>query len=187
MVESKKPPPGKPAPSKAPPGDQPKWTVESKAPPGVSRVVSSKSKASPKTAPAGPRVVLEGRSQVRFPAPTPQMDALPLVSTVDEVRACDGQRVQLVGVYRTADVRMARVGQKVLRGHAIIALEDGHAVALLPIWDDDARRPADESMTMQGKTVRVVGTMWLSAPEDPSGGASPTGPCVDDVEALALN
>jgi len=114
------------------------------------------------------------------------MATLPAISTSNDVHSYDGQRVQVIGEYRAADVRMARIGPKVLRGHAIIVLEDESCLAFLPIWDDNARRPADESISMQGKAVRVVGTVWTSAPEDPSGGASPIGPCIDDVEALEL-
>ena len=109
---------------------------------------------------------------------------MPIVRTLDDVARLDGQRVRILGQYRRADVRMARFGSPVYRGHVIVALEDERPVALLPVWQDNARRPLDEVQRLHGQTVAVVGTIWAAAPEDPAGGASPIGPCVDDVEAL---
>ena len=131
-------------------------------------------------------MIAEGRSELRFSALTPEMAELPEVCTIEGVCSLDRQRARVVGVYRTVDARMARIGATVHRGHAIIVLADEHTLSLLPVWDDDARRPLDEAGTLHGRKVQVVGTVWSSAPEDPSGGASPTGPCVDDIEALEL-
>ena len=114
------------------------------------------------------------------------MTELSEVRTMADVLSLDGQRARILGVYRTVDVRMARIGAPVQRGHAIVVLADEQPLSLLPIWDDEARRPLDEAEALHGKTVQVVGTVWTSAAEDPSGGASPTGPCIDDVEALEL-
>jgi hypothetical protein len=111
---------------------------------------------------------------------------VPAVRGRADVSAHDGELARVFGTYREVDVRMRPEGEPRLVGHVAIELADGKRVSLLPVWDDDARRPEAEVARFRGRAVVVVGTVEERAPEDPDGGASPTGPCVWDVKALSL-
>jgi hypothetical protein len=114
------------------------------------------------------------------------MESLPRVTTAAELAARDGDEVLLVGTYVERDVRMKAAPPPVHHGHAAIQLGDGKLVALLPSWDEDAVRPADEAARFAGKQVEVVGTISKRGIADPEGGASLMGPTIDEVRALRL-
>jgi hypothetical protein len=140
----------------------------------------SKQRPPSASAPAPPR------STVTFPEAASGADALPRVTSIDELAARDGAEVRLVGTYVERDVRMKQAPPAVHHGHVAIQLADGKLVSLLPPWDDDARRPVAEVERFAGRQVEVVGTASRRGVADPDGGASLMGPTIDEVRALRL-
>lgn len=132
------------------------------------------------------QVVADGRVTVEFPTSHAGAVALPEVRSLAALAAHDGDRVRIVGTWEALDVRMRPVGGAVYRGHVRVRLADeaSAAVLVMPMWSDEARRSVAEVRRYQGRTVAVVGTAVMRAPEAPDRRATAIGPCLITVEAV---
>ncbi len=140
-----------------------------------------------KKAPPSPESEELSRSELLLPNSYAQGQSLPLINQLEQLNAYDGQQVRLVGKYVESDVRMRPTGTPRYVGHVSIVLSDNTHVSLFPIWDQDARRPKEEIDSFKDQEVEVIGTFYLQAPVDPSGGASPLSPCLTDIKAIYLS
>ena len=111
-------------------------------------------------------------------------NALPLITKWKEAQAHDGKLVRIVGKYIERDVRMKPIGTPRYVGHVSIALADDVRVSLFPVWQREAHRPQAEIHRFKDKEVEVIGIFHHHSPPDPSGGASPLGPCLTEIKAL---
>jgi hypothetical protein len=128
----------------------------------------------------------EGRGHA-LPSDLGAAGALPEVRARAGLEQHDFDEVRLVGRYTEVDVRMKATPPPRHDGHVAIVLSDGAYVSLWPVWHAEARRPRAEIEHLRGHLVVVVGEAHARAPEEPHGGASPLGPCVDDVKAIAIS
>jgi hypothetical protein len=106
--------------------------------------------------------------------------------TRDELRANDGKRVAVTGIYRATRVEMKKQPDKP-KVHA--QLETGAGPLMLGVYyNAEGRRPADELAKLDGKKVRVTGTLNLKTPTQTSAGGVPmatmTEPCLSPVESV---
>ena len=106
--------------------------------------------------------------------------------TRDELRANDGKRVTVVGTYRATRVEMKKQPGKP-NVHAQIDTPGG--VLVLGIYyQAEGRRPAEELARLDGKRVRVVGTINVKPPTQTSPEGIPMAtmiePCVSPVESV---
>lgn len=111
------------------------------------------------------------------------MPDLPVIQTLADVQAHDGQRAVVVGTYEELDVRMRQRPPAVYAGHAKVTLPDGDFLTLEPIWSDAAIR-SEEERALAGKKVRVVGTVHAEAPPPPEPQATLVSPAISPVEQV---
>ena len=140
-----------------------------------------------KKAPSSPESDLSSRSELLLPNSYAQGENLPLINQLEQLNAYDGQQVRLVGKYLESDVRMRPTETPRYVGHVSVVLADDTHVSLFPVWNKDAPRPQEEIDTFKDHEVEVIGTFYLQAPVDPSGGSSPLSPCLTEIKALYLS
>lgn len=105
-----------------------------------------------------------------------------IASTEQELNRLDGQRAEVVGVYRAVErpvkgiVRAPRP-----KDHAMLLLEDGTQVYLEPFESPASQRPASELDQFDGKRVRITGIVWRRMP---ARGESPLAPCIAGISEI---
>lgn len=104
--------------------------------------------------------------------------------TLDEIRAHDGQRVILTGIYNQVDLRMRRKPPAVYAGQVAIRLRDETDVLLESSLSPAVIRSAEERARYDGKRVEVTGVVHSQAPEPSQPVAYIMGPCVSPVEGI---
>jgi hypothetical protein len=110
-------------------------------------------------------------------------------STYDDVKAFDGRRVSLLGVYTPIAVRKGlknKAEDDRARTVAIVASE-ALSVMLEVYYAPLGTRSEDEIARFAGKRVRVVGTLHARTPEQslPEGVAQTMiGPCLTEIESI---
>ncbi len=106
--------------------------------------------------------------------------------TRDELRASDGKRVTVVGVYRATRIELKRQPDKA-KVHAQLETPGGTLV-LGVYYNAEGRRPPEELLRFDGKKVRVVGTINLRPPTQTSPDGIPMAsmiePCISPVESV---
>lgn len=111
-------------------------------------------------------------------------DDVPVVTTSKDIEDNEGELVHVVGMYRLMDVRKRADPPPVYKGHALVELEDGTRVCLMPPWSGDAIRPQEERDQYADQKVVVHGYIVGEAPPDPSGGASIVMPCMARITGV---
>jgi hypothetical protein len=110
----------------------------------------------------------------------------PRITRGSDIAVCDGELVEVRGIYISLDVRRIPRPPAQYIGYVAIRLADDELVLLEPSWYPSARRGDAERKTCEGQTVAVVGTLYAEAPDNPDGGVSIRMPCLADVETVVL-
>lgn len=106
--------------------------------------------------------------------------------TREELRASDGKRVSVVGVYRATRIEMKKQPDKP-KVHAQLETPGGWLV-LGVYYQAEGRRPPDELARLDGKKVKVTGTIRIRPPVQTSPEGIPMAtmlePCISPVESV---
>lgn len=106
--------------------------------------------------------------------------------TRDELRANDGKRVTIEGVYRATRIEMKKQPDKP-KVHAQLETPGGMLVLGI-YYKAEGRRPAEELARLDGKKVRVVGVVKVTPPTQTSPDGIPMAsmiePCISPVESV---
>ena len=104
----------------------------------------------------------------------------------EELRAHDGKRVTVVGVYRATRIEMKPQPHRP-KLHAQLQTPGGMLVLGI-YYQPEGRRPAEELARLDGKKVRVVGTIRVRPPTQTSADGIPMAsmlePCLSPVESV---
>lgn len=110
----------------------------------------------------------------------------PCCATREELRANDGKRVEVVGTYRATRIEMKKQPNKP-PVHAQVETPGGMLV-LGVYYNPEGRRPPEELARLDGKKVRVIGTIRVHPPTQTSPGGVPMAtmvePCLSPVESV---
>jgi len=106
--------------------------------------------------------------------------------TKEELKANDGKRVVLEGVYRATRIEMRKRPDKP-KLHALLET-DGGTLVIGVYYRADGLRPAEELARLDGKRVQVVGVVNMRTPSQTSPDGIPMAsmlePCVSPVERV---
>jgi hypothetical protein len=112
----------------------------------------------------------------------------PVCTTEAELRAHDGERVQVVGTYTVWDPRPLRPAGRRPARQVIITLDGVDGGPYLGAWGHEAHfRDLDEIAALDGRRVRAIGTFHTRMPPhptDPPEAASIDGPCLHPLESV---
>ncbi len=106
------------------------------------------------------------------------------VKSLADIKANQGDIVQVIGLYQEVDVRKKQTVPAVLQGHVAILLDDKTSVFLGAPWSASAVRSAAERDELRDERVVVTGVVAARAPADPRGGASMQVPCMISVAGI---
>jgi hypothetical protein len=129
-------------------------------------------------------------------APTPEPEASTMTDNSDPVPcstwdACiphDGQRVAIIGVYTLHRPLAGMKGGGDIVRVRIVPEGGRRGPYLEPYWHTGSRRDATELAALDGKRVRVVGTLYLTPPtnpKDPPGASTMGGAVIHPVEGIS--
>jgi hypothetical protein len=126
-------------------------------------------------------LLLGGDPQVKPSSPDPIC-----CQTRDDLRAADGKRVTVEGIYRATRIEMKKQ-PGTPKVHAQVETPGGTLV-LGVYYMAEGRRPAEELARLDGKKVRVVGTLNVKPPTQTSPDGIPMAsmiePCLSPVESV---
>lgn len=111
---------------------------------------------------------------------------IPVIRNRGEFLSASPGRVELIGFYRQADVRMKQTGDPVYRGNVFIELEENFKVLFFPLWFKESQRPADEINRFEGKLVRVICDIVKEAPESPDSSSNLVMPSIVSFDSIEL-
>ena len=118
--------------------------------------------------------------------PTLKTAPVACCSTREELRSLDGQRVTVTGIYRATRIELKKQPGKPAV-HAQLQTPGGMLVLGI-YYDAKGRRPAEELARLDGKKVRVVGTLRVRPPTQTSPDGIPMAsmiePCLSPVESV---
>jgi hypothetical protein len=114
---------------------------------------------------------------------------LPRCTTYAECEPHDGQRVEVVGVYRVWAPRPGRSADDARSRQVRIALAGSEGGPFLEAGSDPRHlRAAEEIARFRDQRVRVIGRFVRQMPQTkPAEMAQLGGSCISDVESIALD
>jgi hypothetical protein len=110
-------------------------------------------------------------------------------TTAADVKALDGQRVELVGVYTTTAVRKGKQSAEDDARARTVAIHASDDVSVMVgvYYAAEGERPLGEITRFNGKRVRVIGILHARTP-DAMEGTTPIqtmiGPCITEIEGV---
>jgi hypothetical protein len=123
--------------------------------------------------------------------PKPSNESAPsCCASYDDIRALDGRRVTLIGVYEPTAVRKGPPSAEDDAAARTVAIRgtNGTQVMLEVYYAPIGTRSDDEIRRFAHQRVRIVGRLHLRTPANASPGIEPAetmiGPCITDVESI---
>lgn len=109
--------------------------------------------------------------------------------TFDDVKALDGKRVEIVGVYTTTLVRKgSKSKEDDAHAKTVAVVEDNRLTIMIEVyWSPAGTRSDEEIARFSRKRVGVVGTLRAQTPTQTEEGApmeTMIGPCVTEIERI---
>lgn len=115
---------------------------------------------------------------------------VPVCMTMAGCSAHDGERVQVVAVYKVWDPLPQRARNQSPARQVMLVFGTEEEGPFLGAWGQEGHmRPLDEIARYNGKKVRVTGKFLREMPPhptDPPEAASLSGPCIHPVESVML-
>ncbi|WP_028978319.1 hypothetical protein [Sporocytophaga myxococcoides] len=112
------------------------------------------------------------------------------VQSIREIKEIEGKDLTVVGTYKPVSL-IQKPGKEEYSGHYKVEVNDTLSIILLPPYNPESKRSADEVQKFEGKRVKVSGTIsdktYMEPPSIQNASLSLSHPCFTEIKSIELD